>query len=231
MKSNKTPKNRTNILKSNFIKTICLSLILLFALTSKVDAQKKDATMALLKSIVLPGWGHAGLGKEYKTRAYIHMGADIALLLSYWGVNTSTQRLQQNLYAHVEINAQTSIKNRDRAYKLAVGQFSSLGVYNEYQERNRNWNSFITDNSQNRWQWNSIENQADYIKMTNTIDSNNQQLPFIVTAMVANRIISGISAFISARELNANQTTTVSVQPVNTTGQFSGLALYVSIGL
>lgn len=217
-------------MKFNFLKTFIVSLILLISITSKVDAQKKDPSIAFLKSIVLPGWGHLSLGNEYKTRAYIHVGADIALILSYWGINTSTQHLQQNLYTHVELNAQTSIKNRDRAYKLAVGQFSSLGVYNEYQERNRNWNSFIVDNSQNRWQWNSIENQADYIKMTNTIDSNNQQLPFIVSAMIANRIISGISAFISAREFSPNQTA-VSIQPVNATGKFSGLALFVSVGL
>lgn len=211
----------------------CLFLVFVFVASTLIPAKAQESKpgMAFLKSLVLPGWGHFSLGEAHYNRGYVHLGTDLALMLSYWGIDTRTQHLQQNIYAHVELNANTSIRNRGRGYVLAVGQFENLAAYNEYQERNRNWNAFISDTPENRWQWSSLQNQANYIKMNNEIDANKQQLPFILTAMVANRLVSGISAFIRAREMSTSQTS-ISFQPVqeNGIGTVSGAALHVRIG-
>ena len=191
-----------------------------------VKAQETKPGMAFLKSLVVPGWGHLSLGGEHTTRGYIHLGTDVALILTYFGVDLSAQHLQQNMYSFVELNANTTIKNRERGFRLAIGQFENLATYNDYQERNRNWNSLFSSTPSNQWQWNSVKNQANYIKMRNDIDSYNQQLPFILSAMVANRLISGISAFIRAREMEAPKTS-LSFTPVQFSGNVSGLALSV----
>jgi len=164
-------------------------------------AQEKHQNpgMAFLKSAIIPGWGHLSLRAEHKTRGYVHLGTEVVLWLSYFGINARTQRLEQNMYAHVELKSGTSIQGRDRTYQLAIGQFSDLKSYNDFQERNRNWTAFFEENATNSWQWQSEKDQADYIRLRNEIDGNNQQLPFLVSAMVVNRIVSGISAFIRAR--------------------------------
>ncbi|TNE74078.1 hypothetical protein EP331_02420 [bacterium] len=193
---------------------------------------KISASTVFLKSLVLPGWGHFSLSPEHHTRGYIHLGTEIGLMLSYFGIDASTQRLQQNMYAHVELYAGTSIQNRDRGYALALTRYENLSAYNEYQERSRNWNAFIADTPSNRWQWESVDAREDYIRMRNKIDANNQQLPFIVTVMVANRIISGISAFIRAREMNQTASATlssISVSPVQQFGTVNGLQMNYSI--
>lgn len=182
-------------------------------------------SVVFLKSLIMPGWGHLSLGEQHQTRGYIHFGTEIGLLLSYFGIDARTARLQNNLYAFVEINAETSIKNRDRSYALAIARFENLQTYNEYQERSRNWNAFIADVPQNRWQWSSVEAQANYIRMRNEIDANNQQLPFIATAMVANRLISGISAFIRAREMESSGLSSLYVEPVYLGEMAHGLKL------
>lgn len=182
-------------------------------------------SVLFVKSLIMPGWGHLSLGEQHQIRGYIHFGAEIGLLLSYFGIAARTARLQNNLYAFVEINAETSIKNRDRSYALAIARFENLQTYNEYQERSRNWNAFIADIPQNRWQWTSVEAQANYIRMRNQIDANNQQLPFIATAMIANRLISGISAFIRARDQENASLSSLYVEPVYLGETANGLRL------
>jgi hypothetical protein len=187
---------------SNFMvkKLVFISMLFLFVSEfSRAQEKQPSPGMAFLKSAIVPGWGHLSLGAEHKTRGYVHLGAEIGLWLSYFGIYTRTQSLEQNMFAHVEMKSGTSIQGRDRTYQLAIGQFSDIKAYNDYQERNRNWAAFIDENTANNWQWQSEKDQADYIRLRNEIDGNNQQLPFLVSAMVANRILSGISAFIRAR--------------------------------
>lgn len=182
-------------------------------------------SVVFLKSLIMPGWGHLSLGEQHQTRGYIHFGTEIGLLLSYFSIDARTARLQNNLYAYVEINAKTSIRNRERSYALAIARFENLQIYNEYQERSRNWNAFIADIPQNRWQWTSVEAQANYIRMRNQIDANKQQLPFIATAMIANRLISGISAFIRARDQENDSLSSLYVEPVYLGETANGLKL------
>lgn len=210
------------------MKWLLLILILIpIHQTKAQEVEKVKSTspgMAFLKSAIFPGWGHLSLGNEHKTRAYTHMGAEIVLLVSYFGISSRNVALQQNMYAHVAQNAQTSIKGRDRAYQLAVGQFSSLQAYNAYQELNRNWAAYLDDIPANRWQWSSDQAQADYIRIRNEIDSNEQQLPFLVSAMIGNRVLSGISAFIRARNQLSIQAD-LSIVPISTNR--AGLALHI----
>lgn len=182
-------------------KTLFLISVLALFLSANVAAQEKQnkSGMAFLKSAVIPGWGHLSLGSEHRKRGYAHLGTEIVLWLSYFGINARTQSLEQNMLAHVQLKSGTTIQGRDRTFQLAIGQFSDLKAYNDYQERNRNWAALFDATPANTWQWQSEKDQANYIRLRNEIDGNNQQLPFLISAMIGNRILSGISAFIRAR--------------------------------
>lgn len=188
-----------------------LLLILLFGLIS-VDAtaqvqEKAEVPSprgAFLRSLVMPGWGHLYIDKQDWTRGQIHMGAEAAMILTYAGLKVRTNYLEGNLVTFAMSNANADLDGRGRDYFLAVANFDNLQEYNDYQLRARNWTGILADTPENRWNWNSDEERFRYQDMRERIDRNNNQFPALLTLMVANRVVSGLSAYIKARKIWKN---------------------------
>ena len=184
-----------------------LLLILFFGLIS-VDANaqfEQEADLpsprgAFLRSMVVPGWGHYYVDKTNWTRGQYHMAADAVMLLSYIGLKVRTDHLETNLETYAMSNAGVDLGGRDRSMFLAVSNFDNLQAYNEYQLQSRNWDNFIAETPENQWNWDSSDDRNRYQDMRERVDKNNNQFPAIVTLMVANRVVSGLSAFVRARK-------------------------------
>lgn len=155
---------------------------------------------AMLRSFVMPGWGQLSLGSEFAGRGVIHLGIEATLLTSYTWLYFNSRALENNMYTHVNRYAGIDISGRSRSFQLAVAAHNSLAAYNEFQERSRQWNEILDDTELNRWEWQSEKNRIDFQELRNRRDRNRQQLPAIVTLMVVNRVISGVHAFMSARQ-------------------------------
>lgn len=67
----------------HFFKSLFLLCLMCLSFTPALKAQETKPGMAFLKSLVLPGWGHFSLGEAHNSRGYVHLGSDIALVLSY----------------------------------------------------------------------------------------------------------------------------------------------------
>jgi len=165
----------------------------------------KNERTALLKSLVLPGWGHFGLDASASTRGKIHIGTDLALLAGYVGADLRVGTLTDEYLALGELRADVLMANQDRAFVLAMGNFNSLEEYNDYQLRSRNWNRLIEDTPTNRWQWEYEEDRRRFKDIRERADLMENQLPVILGFMVINRVISGISAFNRARAWNSDR--------------------------
>ena len=184
-----------------------LLLILFFGLIS-MDAnaqfqQKEDLPSprgAFLRSMVVPGWGHHYVDKTDWTRGQYHMAADAVMLLSYMGLKVRTNHLETNLQTYAMSKAGVDLAGRDRNMFIAVGNFDNLQAYNDYQLQSRNWDNLIADVPENQWNWGSGGQRIRYQDMREQVDKNNNQFPAIITLMVANRLVSGISAFARARK-------------------------------
>jgi hypothetical protein len=202
-------------LSAILVVAVLMSPVALFAQQS---ADEPSPAGALLRSMVLPGWGHYYADSDNWNRGKIHLGADISLLAAYFGFNINANRLESNLFTHAKMYAGQSIDDRGRAFRLNIADFNSLSEYNDYQERTRNWDRFIEYTPENQWQWESTNRRLEFVDLNNRMESNRQQLPAIVSLMVVNRLIAGVNAFTTARNRSINNATVTLTIPENTLG-------------
>ena len=192
------------------------------------EGNKISPLGALLRSVVLPGWGHFYVNKAHQSRGLIHLGSDLALLGAYFGISIHANRLEQNLQTYAGQHAGTDITKRNRDYLLSIAEFNSIEAYNDYQERSRNWDKIYEVNAANYWSWNFEQNRLSFLKMDTKIQDNRQQLPAVLSLMVVNRIISGISAFTLARNQSANANS-ISLSLPSTSGNEFGIVAKYSV--
>ncbi|MEX0684711.1 MAG: hypothetical protein WD267_08955 [Balneolales bacterium] len=195
-------------LKASLLKIAALVLSIL-VFTSVVQAQDTDNREvspgnALLRSFVMPGWGHHYVDRDNWRRGQYHLAADVILIASYLGFRTHSNVLEQNMYTVASAHSGQDITNRDRAYQLAVGNYHSLAEYNDYQQRTRNLDQLYPNTIEYQWEWDSQQKRQDYGDIRSQWNQTNQQLPALLSLMVVNRIISGLSAFSRARNHNTN---------------------------
>lgn len=155
---------------------------------------------ALLRSFVLPGWGQYYANDSDWRRGQYHLGAELALIGSWIYLNTNANLLEGNMYAHASAFAGINLRSAPRNVEIAAGAFNSLAEYNETQLRNRNWDRLIQDVPANRWNWASENDRVEYRQLRDRRDRAEQQVSGIITIMVVNRVVSGVHAFIQARD-------------------------------
>ncbi len=154
-----------------------------------------SARVAFFKSLAVPGWGHYYVDKSDWTRGKYHLGADVMLIFSFFGLNIHSNNLQQNWYGYARSEAGINIENRNRIIQLAVGDFNNLAAYNDYQLRTRNWDQLLEDRPENRWNWSTDDARSEYNDIRNRFENIDQQLPALIGLMVVNRVASAISAY------------------------------------
>lgn len=159
---------------------------------------------ALLRSFVLPGWGHYYVDNNSWRRGQFHLGADIVLISTWVYLHTNSNMLQGNINTFANAYAGINLRGVNRRVEIAVGNFLSLAEHNEAQLRARNWDRLIEDIPQNRWNWESEDRRLEYVLMRDRRERATQQIPAVVSLMVLNRVVSGVHAFIQARNYNAN---------------------------
>lgn len=167
---------------------------------------------ALWKSLIMPGWGHHYVDQENWNRGKIHLTSDVILIISYFGFDARASNLQSQSITLANLRAGIDLDGRSRSLRLAIGDFQNLQEYNEYQLRTRNWNRLIDDIPENRWHWQSDSDRQEYRDIRETSDRTRQQLPAIISLLVVNRVISGISAFTRAK--NQTELPVARVEPV-----------------
>jgi hypothetical protein len=174
-----------------------LVLIALFFFASAVDTyaqSEPDPRGAFFRSLAVPGWGHYYADRDDWTRGKIHLGTDVVLIGTIFGLNTRANRFRSQYFTLSNLKAGVDVSGRDRSFQLAVGEFDSLEEYNDFQLRTRNWNRLIEDVPNNRWQWESSDDRRRFRELRSGRDQIRNQLPALGAFMVVNRVISGISA-------------------------------------
>ena len=177
-----------------------------------------DPRTALLLSFVVPGLGHQYVDSDNWNRGKIHLGSEIALLAGYFGLSARANRLEGNLNILARSKAGVSLTNRNREFELAVANFDNLSEYNDFQLRTRRWQNILPDTPENRWNWESDNDRFEFRDTRDRIANSENQLPTLLTLMVANRLLSGINAFTRARNLS-NAIPEVSVNYLNEFGE------------
>lgn len=176
-----------------------------YAQSSGLDSKAPSPRTAFLKSMAVPGWGHHYVNNESWNRGKYHLGADVVLLLSFFGLKIHSNNIQGNWYSYARNEAGIDIENRERTLQLVVGDFNSLQAYNDYQARARNWDQFIDDVPENRWAWQDNASREEYNSLRSRYENIDQQLPALIGLMVVNRLVSAISAYNRARKITSSK--------------------------
>lgn len=162
-----------------------------------------DPRGSFLRSLAVPGWGHYYNDSSNWTRGKFHLGADLVLIGSYFGLSLRAGNLQDQFSTFAQQKAGVSIHDRSRSFQLAIGQYDNLKEYNDFQLRSRNWDQLISDTPENRWQWDDPVDRQQYRDLRESSDHARNQLPAIAALLVVNRTVSAISAYRRARDMAA----------------------------
>lgn len=206
----KTFTSTFDVLSSKFEvqKSLLFFLMLLFPLISYAQVQPEDELPsprgAFLRSLVVPGWGHYYADNDNWNRGKYHLATDAVLILTYLGLNKRANYLENDFYTLAKSKSGATLDGKSREYQIAVGNYDNLKAYNDAQLQLRNWNQVYPETGEYSWNWESRDLRSQYQSAREGVDKNRGQLPTLVALMVANRVISGISAFVHARNLLDN---------------------------
>lgn len=216
---------------------ICIITLLITAIciadsvvAQPVTGNDPDPKGAFLRSLAMPGWGHFYTGEQNRNRGLAHLGAEAALIGSYLGLNIRGNRLENDYLTLSRLRAGVDLADRDRSFRIAIGDFDSLDDYNDFQLRTRNWDRLLDETPENRWEWDSTNNRLRYRDLRQSRDRVRNQLPAIAGLMVVNRVISAISAYNRAGNVRNNRSAQVMMLPVRGNDGVNGAVARIRFG-
>lgn len=183
--------------------TVCSIGLFLSVFEPGVQAQDRDEITpggAFLRSMVVPGWGHHYVDDTNWNRGKYHLAGEAVLVLSYLGLNVRANYLETDFRTLAQSRSGADLSDKSRDYLIALGNFDSMGEYNEAQLRARRWNALFPDTPEYQWSWDRTEDRIQYQNTREKVDKTRNQLPTLVVLMVGNRIASGISAYLRAQK-------------------------------
>jgi len=177
-----------------------LSICILMGVMGMHSASaQSEPGKAMLRSLILPGWGQYTNQPDNWTVGKVHLAADIALISGYFGFSMHADRLNQNLITQSKHYAGADIKGRPLSFKFALARYDNLAEYNEQMLRTRNWDRLLADVPENQWQWQDESARNRYVDLINREDKARNQLPAIASLLVVNRVLAGVGAYRQAR--------------------------------
>jgi len=194
--------------------------LLLLALLAPVLGQQPGRTpekLALIRSLIMPGWGQHYLGASTAARTFATMEA--ALWLGYAGAHQSSLWYRQDYRAYAARHAGVAYESRSRpsTYYFHVGEYASLGEYNQEQLRSRKIGSLYTEGGAYDWEWDDPAHRERYVAIRETSLRFGKAASFIIGSMVVNRVISAIHVLYITRP---GEEVSVAFRPLAAGGRF-----------
>ncbi len=184
--------SNTNFLKlKNDIKTSSNNITLPQKQNLLLQSGKKNAGLAILYSLLLPGMGELYAG-DYSTGKYFTM-AEGVLWGTYLGINTYGNWRKERYKSFAASNANVNPTNKNSDYYATIGVYSNIESYNNSQALDRNY-SQMYDEQQYYWKWQNDTERRNYRDMWVSSEKAYNNLRFVVGALVLNRIISAVNA-------------------------------------
>ncbi|MEX0994762.1 MAG: hypothetical protein WD599_04485 [Balneolaceae bacterium] len=203
--------------------------VLVITMGLKPGHAQPDPAHAFLRSVLIPGWGHHYVDKSDWVRGQVHLAAEAGLIASLFGLYSRAGNLETQYQTLASLHAGVDVSERDRLFRLAVGDFDSLDEYNDYHLRSRNWNRLLDYEPENRWNWESANRRSEYRNLRSKVDRTEQQIPALISLMIVNRVVSGISAWLRARQ--RADLPRMTITPVRDVQNHRGVVATVSFGL
>lgn len=161
--------------------------------------------MILLRSLTVPGWGQATLGRKGAATLFFVAEAGV------WGAFTAfrvQERLRQDSYENTaSLLAGIDMKGRDEEFRRIVGSYLSSEEYNQYVVARDAANLFYDDPARMRayidehalkggdaWAWKDVESLLRYRRQRQDAQRAEKRANTALAVAVANRVLSAAHA-------------------------------------
>jgi hypothetical protein len=163
-------------------------------------SDKKNAGLAMIYSLLLPGMGELYAG-SYSSGKYFTI-AEGALWATYIGFNSYGNWQRDNYKSFAASNAGVDNSGKNSDYYANVGVYLSINEYNDTQAFDRNFAAMYNP-QQYYWNW-TDQDRKTYRNMWLSSENSFNNIRFVVGAMILNRIMSAINAVRLVAKYNKN---------------------------
>lgn len=174
---------------------------------SSVAVKKKSAGLAVLYSFLLPGMGELYAG-SYSSGKYFTI-AEGTLWGVYIGMNSYSYWLRNNYRAFAASAAGVNNSNKSSNYYSIISDYSNITEYNDAMSLQGSFNQMMNPNT-DYWNWQSEVDRKNYRNLWYSSEQENDNLRFVVGALILNRVISAINAARLVAAFNKGQTNDLS---------------------
>ncbi len=170
-----------------------------------VDAPSPGKAFAW--SLLVPGLGHRIVHGDWDGWASVFAVAEAGLWAGLFGIARHRDHLVESYRTLASQHAGVDPTGKGRDFYLNVATYPSSDAYTDAQLRSRNWGQvdYAADPSF-QWEWDSEARFRRFRETREKSESLRRRRTFIVTTLVANRLIAGISAIRSAQRAEPSRT-------------------------
>jgi len=169
---------------------ISASLRLSGALEASATGAPHRAPIGSFKSLLIPGWGQLAGGE--KARGYLFLTTE-ALLVGGLLSQKLYQGWLEDDYRTFAVQHAGVQGGRDHQYYVDVGNWMTVGEYNEQRLRYRQFDAMFTDPAYD-WRWDSEENRAEFKNTRLRADAAGQRALLFGGGLLLNHLLSFIDA-------------------------------------
>jgi hypothetical protein len=162
--------------------------------------QQSSAGKALALSLAVPGLGHRYVRGDWDGWASVFAVVDAGLWAGLLGVELHRGHLVEGYRTLAAQHAGVDPTDKDRTFYVNVATFASSEAFVDAQLRNRTWERVpYVDDPSYRWAWDSEVHFRRFRETRERSESLRRRRTFIITSLVANRLIAGVTALRTAR--------------------------------
>ncbi|MFA3782770.1 hypothetical protein ABRY23_06865 [Melioribacteraceae bacterium 4301-Me] len=170
-------------------------------LKEEYTTQKKNAGLAILFSMIIPGMGEL-YADSYQSGIYFTV-ADGILWGVFAGFNLYGDWQKNNYRSFAQSFGSVNLDGKNSDYFATIGIYKDVYTYNQVQELNRNFDK-VYDVNKFYWNWGTNEQRKKYREMWSSSETAYNNVRFAAGALILNRLISAINAVRAVSRYNNN---------------------------
>jgi hypothetical protein len=159
--------------------------------TKSVSGRIQKDPKPFFKSLAIPGWGQ--YSQQRKGAAFRSIGVEALLWGGMLGFRNYGNLLADDYKSYASSHAGIAAGGKDHQFFVDIGNYNSVGEYNERQEIERDWEALYQGENY-YWQWDSAENMNVYEDIRVKSDLYRNSVIYFAGAIVVNHIVSAIDA-------------------------------------
>lgn len=177
----------------------------------------RSSGKAFALSLVWPGLGHRYVHQGWSRSATFFAATDVAWALNLIGARWREADLIQNYETWAAGHAGAEVAGKSRAFFLNLGIYDTTAEFRAALLRSRNWDQLEqTEDPAFQWAWTSEADRLQYRGLRDEAETMGRRVSLFTATLVANRLLSGLTAALSARSFNRARRVTLTLQPAPT---------------